>query len=96
MEGERSEPKEDWIMALRDEMNNLMMTEVQRFRDEPLTKEEQAQIVNDVMAFCIIEIRKYCGANIFEVKSKELQEKGINKLRPVATMTIGDMKKKNG
>lgn len=68
-------------MALRDDINGLMKTEVQRFREELLTEEEQAQIEDDVMAFCIIEIRKYCGKDIFEQKAQELKDKGINKFR---------------
>jgi len=68
-------------MALRDDINDLMKTEVQRFREEFLTKEEQAQIEKDVMAFCIIEIRKFCGEDIFERKAQELEDKGIKKIR---------------
>ena len=68
-------------MALRDDINDLMKTEVQRFREEFLTLEEQKQIENDVMAFCIIEIRKFCGEDIFERKAEELKSKGIDKAR---------------
>lgn len=57
------------------------MTEIQRFRSELLTEEEKAQIAKDVTAFCIIEIRKYCGENIFDVKAQKLKESGINKLK---------------
>ena len=68
-------------MALRDDINYAMMSEVQRFREELLTEEEQQEIINDVMAFCIIEIRKFCGEDIFEVKAQELKDKGIDKAR---------------
>ncbi len=68
-------------MAVRDDINDLMKTQVQRFRSELLTEEEQKEIEDDVMAFCIVEIRKFCGQNIFEEKAQELQDKGINKLR---------------
>lgn len=68
-------------MALRDDINDLMKTEVQRFREKLLTEEEQKEIEKDVMAFCIIEIRKYCGDTIFEQKAQELKDKGIDKLR---------------
>ena len=33
------------------------------------------------MAFCIIEIRKFCGEDIFERKAQELEDKGIKKIR---------------
>lgn len=68
-------------MALRDDINYAMMSEVQRFREELLTEEEQQEIIDDVMAFCIIEIRKFCGEDIFEVKAQELKDKGIDKAR---------------
>lgn len=69
-------------MALRDDINYAMMSEVQRFREELLTEEEQQEIIDDVMAFCIIEIRKFCGEDIFEVKAQELKEsKGIDKTK---------------
>ena len=41
-------------MALRDDINYAMMSEVQRFREELLTKEEQDQIVKDVMVIHIM------------------------------------------
>lgn len=69
-------------MALRDDINYAMMSEIQRFREELLTEEEQKEIIDDVMAFCIIEIRKFCGEDIFERKMKELkEEKGIDKMK---------------
>lgn len=68
-------------MALRDDINYAMMSEVQRFREELLTEEEQKEIIDDVMAFCIIEIRKFCGEDIFERKQEELKAKGIDKIR---------------
>ena len=69
-------------MALRDDINYAMMSEVQRFREELLTEEEQQEIIDDVMAFCIIEIRKFCGEDIFEIKARELKEsKGIDKTK---------------
>ena len=46
------------------------------------------EIVNDVMAFCIIEIRKFCGEDIFERKAEELEEKGINKARAKIKMNL--------
>lgn len=64
------------------------MNQVQRFREEPLSTEEQEEIVNDVMAFCIIEIRKFCGEDIFERKAEELEEKGINKARAKIKMSL--------
>jgi len=66
-------------MAIRKDIEDLMATEVQRFREELLTEAELAQIKNDVMAFCIIEIRKFCGEDIFERKNEELKEKGFNR-----------------
>lgn len=68
-------------MALRKDINDLMKSEIQRFREELLTEEEQKEIEEDVTAFCIIEIRKYCGKDIFEQKAQELKDKGIDKLR---------------
>ena len=68
-------------MALRKDISDLMKSEVQRFREELLTEKEQKEIEDDVTAFCIIEIRKYCGDAIFDQKAQELKEKGINKLR---------------
>ncbi len=75
-------------MAIRDDINYSMMTEVQRFREELLTEEEKNEIIDDVMAFCIIEIRKFCGEDIFEMKSEKLKDKGIDKIRQNAP---GDM-----
>lgn len=66
-------------MALRQDITDFMATEVQRFREELLTKEELAQLADDVTAFCIIEIRKFCGQDIFERKSEELKKKGYNR-----------------
>lgn len=68
-------------MALRDEIRDLTATEVQRFREEMLTQEDLDEIMDDVTAFCIIEIRKFCGEDIFEVKAQELKNKGIDKVR---------------
>lgn len=68
-------------MALRDEIKDLTATEVQRFREEMLTQEDLDEIMDDVTAFCIIEIRKFCGEDIFEVKAQELRNKGIDKVR---------------
>lgn len=75
-------------MAYRDELNYAMMNQVQRFREEILTPEEQEEIKRDVMAFCIIEIRKFCGEDIFERKIEELEEKGINKVRAKIEMNL--------
>ena len=66
-------------MSLRRDITDLMATEVQRFRESLLTKNELKQIENDVMAFCIIEIRKFCGEDIFERKNEELKAKGFDK-----------------
>ena len=82
-------------MALRDDINYAMMSEVQRFREELLTEEEQKEIIDDVMAFCIIEIRKFCGEDIFERKQEELKAKGIDKLKHKVQVNI-DGKKKSG
>lgn len=82
-------------MALRDDINYAMMSEVQRFREELLTEEEQKEIIDDVMAFCIIEIRKFCGEDIFERKQEELKAKGIDKVRHKVQVNI-DGKKKSG
>ena len=79
-------------MAIRDDINYSMMTEVQRFREKLLTEEEKAQIVEDVMAFCIIEIRKFCGEDIFEKKMEELKDKGIDKIRQKAQVDINGKK----
>lgn len=68
-------------MALRDDIRDLTATEVQRFREEMLTQEDLDEIMDDVTAFCIIEIRKFCGEDIFEVKAQELKDKGIDKVR---------------
>lgn len=66
-------------MAIRRDIEDLTASEVQRFRKELLTPEELAQIKKDVMAFCIIEIRKFCGEDIFEKKDEELKAKGFNR-----------------
>ena len=68
-------------MALRDEIRDLTATEVQRFREDMLTQKDLEEIMDDVTAFCIIEIRKFCGEDIFEVKAQELKDKGIDKVR---------------
>ena len=57
-------------MAYRDDINDLMKSEVQRFREERLTDQEQVQIEKDVMAFCIIEIRKFCGEEVLKDSSR--------------------------
>lgn len=80
-------------MALRDDINYAMMSEVQRFREELLTEEEQKEIIDDVMAFCIIEIRKFCGEDIFERKQEELKAKGIDKVRHKVQVSVNDKKK---
>lgn len=80
-------------MALRDDINYAMMSEVQRFREELLTEEEQKEIIDDVMAFCIIEIRKFCGEDIFERKQEELKAKGIDKVRHKVQVNIDGKKK---
>ena len=66
-------------MAIRKDIEDLMASEVQRFREELLTEEELKQIKEDVMAFCIIEIRKFCGEDIFERKNEELKAKGFDR-----------------
>lgn len=68
-------------MALRDDIRDLTATEVQRFREEMLTQEDLEKIMDDVTAFCILEIRKFCGEDIFERKVQELKDKGIDKAR---------------
>lgn len=68
-------------MALRDDIRDLTATEVQRFREEMLTQEDLDKIMDDVTAFCILEIRKFCGEDIFERKVQELKDKGIDKVR---------------
>ena len=66
-------------MAIRKDIEDLMATEIQRFREPLLTEEELKQIEEDVMAFCIIEIRKFCGEDIFERKNEELKAKGFDR-----------------
>jgi len=68
-------------MALRDDIRDLTATEVQRFREEMLTEKDLEEIMDDVSAFCIIEIRKCCGEDIFEVKAQELKNRGVDKVR---------------
>lgn len=68
-------------MALRDDIRDLTATEVQRFREEMLTEKDLEEIMDDVTAFCIIEIRKFCGEDIFEVKAQELKNRGVDKVR---------------
>jgi len=75
-------------MAIRKDIEDLMATEVQRFREELLTSEELAQIERDVMSFCIIEIRKFCGEDIFERKNQELKDKGFDREKIKAKITI--------
>ena len=79
-------------MAIRDDINYSMMTEIQRFREELLTEEEKAEIIDDVMAFCIIEIRKFCGEDIFERKVEELKDKGIDKIRQKMQVDVNGKK----
>lgn len=75
-------------MAIRKDIEDLMATEIQRFRESLLTSEELAQIEKDVMAFCIIEIRKFCGEDIFERKNEELKAKGINREKTKIKVTL--------
>ena len=79
-------------MALRQDIEDLMATEIQRFREELLTAEELEEIKKDVMAFCIIEIRKFCGQDVFERKNEELKAKGIDKMR--SKIQLENLKKK--
>ena len=79
-------------MAIRDDINYSMMTEIQRFREELLTEEEKAEIIDDVMAFCIIEIRKFCGEDIFERKMEELKDKGIDKIKQKVQVEVNGKK----
>lgn len=62
-----------YFMALRDDIRDYVATEVQHFRKEPLTQEELAQIYEDVSAFCIIEIKKYCGEEVFNEKNSRFK-----------------------
>ena len=82
-------------MAIRKDIEDLTATEVQRFREELLTEEELEQIRKDVMAFCIIEIRKFCGEDVFERKNEELKAKGINREKLKVKLTNGK-KNSNG
>lgn len=81
-------------MALRQDIEDLMATEIQRFREPLLTAEELNEIKNDVMAFCIIEIRKFCGEDIFERKNEELKAKGIDKMKNKVKVTLAADKNK--
>ena len=80
-------------MAIRRDIEDLMASEVQRFREELLTEEELKQIKEDVMAFCIIEIRKFCGEDIFERKNEELKAKGFDRERMKARLMKNGAKK---
>ena len=80
-------------MAIRKDIEDLMASEVQRFREELLTEEELKTIKEDVMAFCIIEIRKFCGEDIFERKNEELKAKGFDKERIKARLMKNGAKK---
>jgi len=80
-------------MALRDDIRDLTATEVQRFREEMLTEKDLEEIMDDVTAFCIIEIRKFCGEDIFEVKAQELKDKGIDKAREKIKVNLTKGKK---
>lgn len=75
-------------MAIRKDIEDLMATEIQRFREPILTSEELAQIEKDVMAFCIIEIRKFCGEDIFERKNQELKDKGFDREKVKTQITF--------
>ena len=78
-------------MALRDDIKDLTATEIQRFREELLTEKELEEIMDDVTAFCIIEIRKFCGEDIFEVKAQELKDKGIDKAKEKVKVNLKKM-----
>jgi len=80
-------------MALRDDIRDLTATEVQRFREEMLTQEDLEKIMDDVTAFCILEIRKFCGEDIFERKVQELKDKGIDKAREKIKVNLTKGKK---
>ena len=80
-------------MASRRDIEDLMASEVQRFREELLTEEELKTIKEDVMAFCIIEIRKFCGEDIFEKKNEELKAKGFDRERIKARLMKNGAKK---
>ena len=80
-------------MAIRRDIEDLMASEVQRFREELLTEEELKTIKDDVMAFCIIEIRKFCGEDIFERKNEELKAKGFDREKIKVRLTQNGRKK---
>ena len=80
-------------MAIRRDIEDLMASEVQRFREELLTEEELKTIKEDVMAFCIIEIRKFCGEDIFERKNEELKAKGFDRDKIKVRLTQNGRKK---
>ena len=80
-------------MAIRRDIEDLMASEVQRFREELLTEEELKQIKEDVMAFCIIEIRKVCGEDMFESKNEELKAKGFDREKLKVRLTQNGRKK---
>ena len=83
-------------MAIRKDIEDLTASEIQRFREELLTPEELAQIKEDVMAFCIIEIRKFCGEDIFERKNEELKAKGFDREKLKVRLTQNGKKNSNG
>ena len=83
-------------MAIRKDIEDLTATEIQRFREKLLTEEELEQIRKDVMSFCIIEIRKFCGEDIFERKNEELKAKGFDREKIKVKLTKDGKKNSNG
>lgn len=77
-------------MSIRRDMQDLMKTEVQRFKKDKLTPEEEKIIEDDVTACCIIIIRKILGDDFLEEKGKEIaKHQAIMK----ATLKVKDQKK---
>ena len=77
-------------MSIRRDMQDLMKTEVQRFKEDKLTPEEEKIIEDDVTACCIVIIRKILGDDFLEEKGAELAKRqAILK----ATLKIKDQKK---
>ena len=62
-------------MRLRRELQDSLLTEVQRFKTPKLSAAEEEEIKKDLDAFVILEIRKYGDPNIIEKKAEEMKGK---------------------
>jgi hypothetical protein len=79
-------------MSIRKDMQDLMKTEIQRFKEEPLTQEEQDKIDEDTTTFCVYMLREILGEEFIKRKGAEVAKRQATFK---AMMAIKEDKKNN-